>query len=146
MLKTNRFSFLTLYPRDFTEKQLFWAFKLKSIRRSIRFYIVSVSVVTFFTLLRLLISRTQVDFIGLIGSIVYLAFFLFILWASKRTDKFVYAFPIIRIVMNAFLMASLQEDDLKDGASDFKVIYQFISEEVYIDFALLYDIILLSPS
>ena len=49
-------------------------------------------------------------------------------------------------MLNAFLMANLEEDDLKDGAGDFKVIFQFISEEIYIDFALLYDIILLSPS
>ena len=101
---------------------------------------------TFFLLLKLLISRTQIDLIGFIGSTVFLAFFFFILWASKRTDKFVHAFPFIRIVMNACLIASLEVDDLKDRENDFKVIYQFISEEVYIDFALLYDIILLSPS
>ena len=54
--------------------------------------------------------------------------------------------PIARIILNGFFLANHETLDLNKEACDFQVILQFLVEEVYIDFALLYDTILLSPS
>ena len=82
MINFKQISLLTLQPKDETEQQLFWAFKLKSIKRSIRFYIVLNTITALFLLLKFLFTRTLLDFVGIIGSIVYTAFFFLMLWVS----------------------------------------------------------------
>ena len=43
---TNKYSMLTLAPKDITDKKLFWRFKVDEIRTSVLIYTVFIGIVT----------------------------------------------------------------------------------------------------
>ena len=82
----------------------------------------------------------------LIAILLNLALWLSLIYASKSNDNFIYMLPIVRIVFFGMFLVGLEDLDLKDVTCDPKLIFTLIGEEVYIDFVLIFDLLLLSPS
>ena len=57
-----------------------------------------------------------------------------------------YVLPIVRVWLLGWLLLSLNSQAIEEGECSFEAVFDLVYEEIYIDFALLFDIVLLSPS
>ena len=136
----------TMQPRDKQEKRFFWKFKIKGIKISMWFWLGIVAITGVLMLIRFVFTQSTQDLIVLIAILLNLALWLSLIYASQSNDNFIYLLPIVRVVFFGMFLVGLDDLDLKDAICDPKLIFTLIGEEVYIDFVLIFDLILLSPS
>ena len=141
-----RLNVFTMQPRDKQEKRFFWKFKIKGIKISMWFWLGIVAISGVLMLIRFVFTQSTQDLIVLIAILLNLALWLSLIYASQSNDNFIYLLPIVRVVFFGMFLVGLDDLDLKDAICDPKLIFTLIGEEVYIDFVLIFDLILLSPS
>ena len=141
-----RLNVFSIQPRDKQEKRFFWQFKIKGVKISMWFWLGIVAITAVLMLIRLAFTQSTQDLIVLIAILLNLALWLSLIYASKSNDNFIYMLPIVRIVFFGMFLVGLEDLDLKDVTCDPKLIFTLIGEEVYIDFVLIFDLLLLSPS
>ena len=141
-----RLNVFTMQPRDKQEKRFFWKFKIKGIKISMWFWLGIVAITGVLMLIRFVFTQSTQDLIVLIAILLNLALWLSLIYASQSNDNFIYLLPIVRVVFFGMFLVGLDDLDLKDAICDPKLIFTLIGEEVYIDFVLIFDLILLSPS
>ena len=109
MLSFKKINWLSLQPRENSEKKLFWAFKMKNVRLSIWFEFGIIFLSLVYALIRFAITRNMEDFLLLVLCLFTFFLWIFILWISKRSDLFVYLIPICRIFINALYFYRLED-------------------------------------
>ena len=144
-MKLGDFSYFTLLPNDPDERRQHWQYKLGGIRKTMFFYGIALLAITFFSTIFFLFGRS-INELGILVTCIFAGtLFSLIYIFSKKSDLFVYAIPLSRLIIHGAYLYLTRESVKEDIECSYSSLFIFLLDELYFTMAYLFDIVFLSP-
>ena len=144
---SDKFTLLTLQPKDKEDRVLYRNFKMKQIRLNLVLWGCMIAIIWVFNLILYLATLNSKTFRFFITGSVASILWLLVTLVRNHGDYFVYLMPPARVIISiVFFWGVISKETDFDEKCDYKAIAPIIMEEMYIFFTFLLELMFFSPS
>ena len=136
----------TLLHEDKEVRKQYRQYKIDSIRKTIYLYGLALIACLIFAVTIALFIRSQVQVNFLWFTIISCALFGAVYLVGKKSDRFVYLIPLVRIMINGIYLFITREIEFRENQCTYDTVFIITMDETFFGLSLLLDIVLLSPS
>ena len=120
-------------------------YKLEGIRKTMYLYGLALIACLIFAVTIALFKRTKVQVNFLLFTIFTCALFGTVYLVSKKSDRFVYLIPLVRLMINGIYLIITREIEFQENQCTYDTVFILTLDESFFGLSYFYDIVLLSP-